>query len=345
MTDFQEVSMAVNIAVIGCGYWGPNLIRNFSQVETTNMYYICDFDERRMAPIKKTYPTVKTTKNYKDMIEDPKVDAIAIATPVMSHFELAKQALLNDKHVLIEKPMTAGVKQAKELIDIAKEKDRVLMVDHTFVYNQAIIKMKDIIESGEIGDMYYIKAEWLNLGLLQPNVNVIWDLATHICSIVTYITGAEPLTLNANAGAYIRKDIPEIAHVYVKFPHNIAVYVTVSWLEPKKTRSITIVGNKKTLLYDLTNPEEQIKIYDRGVDLTNIEGDIRQFRINYRYGDIYSPNVKNIEPLSVMCEHFADCIMNHKEPISNGTSGLTVVKMLEASEESLKNDGKEIILK
>ena len=205
--------------------------------------------------------------------------------------------------------------------------------------------MKDIIESGEIGEMYYIRAEWLNLGLLQPNVNVIWDLATHICSIVSYITGMKPVSLNANAGAYLREDIPEIAHVYVKFPRNIAVYMTVSWLEPKKTRRITIVGDKKTLAYDLTNPEEQIKIYDRGVDLTDISEDIRQLRINYRYGDIYSPNIKNVEPLWVMCSNFADCVINNKQPISNGTSGLTVVKMLEASEESLKNDGKEIILK
>ena len=337
--------MTVKVGVIGCGYWGPNLVRNFSQIETTDMDYICDLDEKRMEPIKKTYPTLKMTKTYRSVIEDSEVDAVVIATPHASHFKLAKEALLNNKHVLVEKPMTASTKEAKELIETAKEKNKILMVDHTFEYAQAINKMKDIIKSGELGEVYYIRGEWFNLGLLQPDVNVIWDLATHILSIINYVSEMKPVSLNANAGAYLRKDIPEIAHIYLRFPRNITAYMTVSWLEPRKTRRITIVGNKKMLVYDLTNEEEQIKIYDKGVDVTNISGDIRQLRINYRYGDIYSPNTKNIESMRVMCTHFADCIINNKEPISNGLSGLNVVKILEASEESLKNNGKEIILK
>ena len=337
--------MAVNVGVIGCGYWGPNLIRNFSQIEATNMYSICDLDEGKMAYIKKTYPNTRTTTNYEYMLKDHQVDAVVVATPVALHFKIAKEALLNDKHVLVEKPITASVKEAEELIKIAKEKGRVLMVDHTFEYSQAVIKMKEIINSGEIGQIYYVRAEWLNLGLLQRDVNVIWDLATHITSIISYVSKMKPVSLRANTGAYLRKGIPEIANIHIKFPRNTAVYMTVSWLEPKKTRRITIVGNKKTLAYDLTNTEEQIKIYDRGVDLTDISEDIRQLRVNYRYGDIYSPNIKNIEPLHVMCSHFADCVINNKQPISDGLSGLNVVKILEASEESLRNDGKEIILK
>ena len=218
------------------------------------------------------------------------------------------------------------------------------MVDHTFEYAEAINKMKEIVDSGEIGDIYYIRADWLNLGLLQPDVNVVWDLVTHIASIISYVSGMKPLSLSANAGAYIRKDIPEVAHMHIKFPKDIAAYVSVSWLEPKKTRSITIVGSKKMLVYDLTNEEEQIKVYDKGVDLTKDINNLRQFRINYRYGNIYSPNIKKVEPLRTMCSHFADCIINNKNPRSNGKSGLNVIRILESAEESLKNNGKEIML-
>jgi len=337
--------MAVKVGVIGCGYWGPNLIRNFSQIEATDMYYICDLDEAKMDPVEKTYPTVKATKNYKDMLKDAQVDAVVIATPVASHFKLAKEALLDNKHVLIEKPMTSSVKEAEELIEIARERNRILMVDHTFEYAQAINKMKGLIESSEIGQICYIKAEWLNLGLLQPDINVIWDLGTHIYSIVSYVSGMNPISLSVNASAYVRNGVPEVAHVYVKFPKDITMYMTVSWLEPRKIRRLTVVGNKKMLVYDLMNEEEQLKIYDKGVDLEEDVKDITQFRINYRYGDIYSPNIKKIEPLRVMCTDFADSIINNKEPISNGLSGLNVVKMLEASEESLRNNGKEIMLK
>ena len=252
--------MVVKVGVIGCGYWGPNLIRNFSQIETTDMYYICDLDEKETDSIKKAYPSVKATKDCQEMIEDPQVDAVVIATPVASHFKLAKESLLNNKHVLVEKPMTTSTKEAKDLIEIAKEKNRILMVDHTFEYAEAINKMKEIIESGEIGNLYYVRAEWFNLGLLQPDVNVIWDLAIHISSIITYVSGMKPLSLNANAGAYVRKNIPEIAHIHVKFPRDITAYMTVSWLEPRKTRRVTVVGGKKMLVYDLTNEEEQIKM-------------------------------------------------------------------------------------
>lgn len=332
-----------NVAVIGCGYWGSNLIRNFSQIEAANMYYVCDTQKSKVESIQKMYPTVKATMNFEDVIKRRDIDAVVIATPVASHSKLAKEALLYNKHVLVEKPMTASVREAEDLIRTAEEKNRILMVDHTFEYAQAIIKIKEIIESGEIGNIYYARAEWLNLGILQPDVNVIWDLATHIISIMSYILGVKAVSLNANANNYLKKDIPEIAHIYIKFQGRIALYMTVSWLEPKKTRTITIVGDKKALVYDLTNMEEQIKVYDKGVVVT--AEDMQQLRINYRYGDIYSPNIKNIEPLQVMCSHFADCITNNKAPRSDGLSGLNVVKVLEATEESLRNNGKELVLK
>lgn len=335
--------MKIKVAVIGCGYWGPNLIRNFSQIGSADLYYICDIDKKKMEPIKKTYPYVKTTTDYKEILKDPEVDAVAIALPVAKHHPIAKEVLLSGKHVLIEKPMAASVKEAKELVKLAREKNKIIMIDHTFEYSESINKIKKIIESKELGDIYYLKADWLNLGLLQPDVNVVWDLIPHIVSIISYVSNMLPLSLSANAGAYIRKEIPEIAHVHIKFQKGLTAYTTVSWLEPRKTRSITIVGSKKMLVYDLTNEEEPVKIYDKGVDLTDVK-DTRQFRLNYRYGDVYSPNIKNVEPLKTMCSHFADCIINNKTPRSDGLSGLNIVKILEAVDLSLKEKGKEIVL-
>lgn len=334
----------LNVAIIGCGYWGHNLIRNFSQIDLTNLIYICDIDEKKMESIKKTYPSVRTTTDYKEILSDPVIDAVIIAVPVAKHFLIAKEALLHNKHILVEKPMTASIKEAEELIEIAKEKKSVLMVDHTFEYAQAINKMKEIIESNELGDIYYIRADWLNLGLLQPDVNVIWDLATHVSSIINYVINLKPISLSANGGAYIRKEIEEIAHINLLFPKNIKAYMTVSWLEPRKTRSITIVGSKKMLVYDLMNEEEQIKIFDKSVDLTEDIKDSRQFRVNYKFGETHSPFIKNIETLKEMCSHFADCIINDKIPRSDGSSGLNVVRILEASKESIENNGKEIML-
>jgi len=333
----------LKVGIIGCGYWGPNLIRNFDNVEGADLYYICDVDETKMLSIKANYPKVKTTRNYHEIINDSEVDTIVIALPVLDHYPIAKDGLLANKHVLVEKPMTSNVEEAKELIRIAKEKNKILMVDHTFEYSESIKKMKEIIESGELGDIYYVKADWLNLGLLQPNVNVIWDLATHIISIMNYITNLKAISINSNAKGYIRKDIPEIAQAYIRFPKGISAYITVSWLEPKKTRKMTIAGSKKMLICDQTDDEEPIKIYDKGVDIEKAS-DIRPSKMVYRYGDIYSPHIENIEPLNVMCRHFIYCIKNNKKPRTDGESGLNVVKVLEAAEKSIKNNGAEIII-
>ncbi len=336
--------MAIKVGVIGCGYWGPNIIRNFSELDATQLYYVCDLNKAALDKISMSYPSAKITQNYQDLLADDQVDAIAVITPVDYHYQIAKKALQAGKHVLIEKPMAGSVAEAEELVQLADQQSKVLMVDHTFEYAQPINAIKKIIDSGEIGDIYYIRAEWLNLGLLQPDVNVIWDLATHIFSIVSYVSGMNPISLKANADAYVRKDIPEVAHVNVAYPNGITAYMTVSWLEPKKTRRLTIIGSQKTLIYDLINVEEPIKIYDKGIDLTDISGDIHQLRVNYRYGDVLSPNIKNIEPLREMCSHFAACIDQDKIPVSDGRSGLNVVRMLDATEQSLNNNGLEISL-
>jgi len=318
--------MPVNIAVIGYGYWGPNLVRNFSLLENSNVAYICDCHSR-----KHTY--IETTTNYKDVLSDVNIDAVAIATPAASHFELAMDALLAGKHVLVEKPITITSKDATDLVSIAKQADKILMVDHTFEYSTAIAKMKDIVESGELGEIYYLRADWLNLGILQPDVNVIWDLATHVISIIGRVLGNKVKTVSATASTYV-KNVPEIAHVNMGLDGGVRAFATVSWLEPKKTREITIVGSKKTLAYDLMNTEEPVKIYNKRLDGNG--------RVDYRHGDTYCPAVKNVEPLKAMCSHFIDCIETKQTPISDGASGLSVVKVLEATEESLKGNGKVI---
>ena len=335
----------VKVAVIGCGYWGPNLARNFSQSASASLVGVCDIDEKKTGILKHTYPYVWTTTDFREVLAMEGVDAVAIAVPVAEHFEIAREALLAGKHVLVEKPLAVSLKKARELIKTADTNGMILMVDHTFEYAQAINRIKEIVESDELGRIYYIRAEWLNLGVLQPDVNVVWDLAAHVTSILTYLTGMEPSSLSANAGAYIRDDIEEIAHVHFKFPRDITTYMTVSWLEPKKTRSITIVGSRKMLVYDLMDEDEQIKIFDKGVDITEFsERDITQFRINYRYGDVYSPKIKKIEPLREMCEHFARCIIENRTPRSDGLSGLKVVRILSAIQQSIKNGGKEVTM-
>ncbi len=337
--------MTIKIGVIGCGYWGPNIIRNFSQTNNVEISYICDIDENKINSIKKFYPSIKAVNDYKEILKDNDVDAVAIVLPVGKHYNIAKEALLNNKHVLIEKPITSSVEEAENLIKIAKEKNKIIMVDHTFEYHEGINKIKEIINNKDLGEIYYMRAEWLSLGLLQPDVNVAWDLATHMISIINYVFNLDALSVSANFGAYIRKEIPEVANINIKFPNDINCYLMVSWLEPKKTRKITIVGSKKLLVYDLTNDEEQVKIYDKGVDLSKEIKDIEQLKINYRYGDIYSPNIKTIEPLKTMCLHFTESIINNEKPRSDGESGLKVIKMLEAINESLKNNGAEVFLK
>ncbi len=260
--------------------------------------------------------------------------------PVSKHYEVAAESIGSDKHILIEKPMASNIRESEILIEQAKSHGKILMVDHTFEYNEAINKIKKIIESGELGEIYYIRGEWLNLGLLQPDISVVWDLVPHIISIIHYAMGLKVLSVQANAKGYLRENIPEVASINMKLSKNVSAYLTVSWLEPKKTRKITIVGTDKQLIFDLTDEEQQIKIYDQNVDSIT---DIHQFKVNYKYGDIHSPYVKSTESLKNMCEHFIDCIENNKVPRSNGESGLNVVKVLESIDKSLK-DGIEVRL-
>lgn len=341
----------VNIGVIGCGYWGPNLIRNFSKIEECRVLWCSDLRDDRLNHMKELYPGIKATKNYMDIINDKNVDAVAISTPVSRHFEQAKAALLSNKHVLIEKPMTNNAEDAKELIKISNENKKVLMIDHTFEYAPAVNKIREIIENNDLGKILTIDMIRVNLGLFQKDINVIWDLAPHDISILMFLLKKMPVSVKAEGMDYVQKGISDDAHLTLKFPEEIMAHMHVSWLDPLKIRKVTIVGNKKMLVYDDTEQNEKVRIYDKGVALerNNAPKDKyydtwEEFRLVYRSGEIHAPKIADKEPLSVMCRHFIECIKTKKNPTSDGLSGLRVIEVIEALQESLRNQGKEVFL-
>lgn len=342
----------INIGIIGCGYWGPNLIRNFSQIKGCNMHSCSDLREERLAHMSGMYPNLQTTGNYKEIIKNPEISAVVIATPVSAHCLIAKEAIESGKHVLIEKPITKTSAEAKELIALAKKHGKVLMVDHTFEYNPAVGKIKELIEKGELGAIYTIDMVRVNLGLFQKDINVVEDLLPHDASILMRLLGEMPEKVKTTAEAYVQEGIEDSAYITLKFKNKTMANIHVSWLDPCKIRRTTIVGSKKMLVYDDLDPNEKLKIYDKGVSIENAREAGRkyydtfaEFQYLYRSGDVYSPKIEANEPLRNVCEHFIDCIRNGKTPLSDGLSGLRVVKVVEAALESLRNNGKEIAIK
>jgi predicted dehydrogenase len=329
----------VRIAVIGAGYWGPNLIRNFNQLPNSEVILVCDLEEKRRAHISNLYPHIRVTGNFHEATRGADIDAVCVATPVRWHFEMAKDAMLHGKHVLVEKPLTASAKEAYELVRLAEDKKRVLLVDHTFEYTPAVNKIKDIIQQGGLGDIYYINMSRLNLGLFQKDINVIWDLAPHDISILNYVLGTCPEGIAAHGNANILPEIEDVAMVTLYFPKNVTAYLHMSWLDPCKIRRSTFVGSKKMLVYDDVEPLEKIKIYDNGVDRPKHYDTFGEFQFSYRYGDIYTPYLESHEPLGIECRHFLDCILNGTIPRSSGVGGLNVVRVIEAAQRSLKNAG------
>lgn len=334
----------LNVAVIGCGYWGPNLIRNFKQLPDCRMKVCCDLDRNKLERMKALYPYLKTTTDLQEILSDNTIDAVAIATPVYTHSEIGKLCLQHKKHVLIEKPMASTEDECIELIELAEKNRAVLMVGHTFEYAAAVNKTKEIIESGELGEIYYISCSRLNLGLFQPDINVIWDLAPHDISILLYLLNDFPVGVNASGKAHFRKDIEDVATITLNFSNGTIAFIHSSWLDPDKVRKMTIVGSKKMLVYDDISTNEKIKIYDKGVDAPPYYDSYAEFHYSYRYGDIYTPRINEYEPLRKECEHFLECIRKHKTPRSDGYSGLRVVSILEAANKSLRNNGIQQII-
>jgi predicted dehydrogenase len=332
------------IAVIGAGYWGPNLIRNFIHLNDSEVTFVCDIDRNRLDHISALFPSISTTEEWREVV-DSDVDAVCVATPVPWHYEMTRAALTQGKHVFVEKPLTADVKQARELVSLADEKGLTLLVDHTFVYSPAVNHVKEIVASGDLGDIYYISMSRLNLGLFQKEINVVWDLAPHDVSILTYVLNAQPEAVSAQGNSNILPGIEDVAMVTLYFPNNVIAYVHVSWLDPSKVRNSTFVGSKKMLIYDDVEPLEKIKIYDKGVNGPAHYDTFGDFQFSYRYGDIYTPFLASTEPLQVECRHFLECIAGKAEPRSGGTQGLEVVSVLEAANQSLRDGGNRVKLK
>ena len=329
----------LNIAVIGCGYWGPNLIRNFNQIPDCHMKVSCDLDCKKLERINTLYPGIQTTNSLNEILSDDSIQAVVIATPVYTHAEIGKKCLKHSKHVLIEKPMASNENECIELIEMAEKNNRILMIGHTFEYTAAVNKAKEIIENSELGEIYYISCSRLNLGLFQPDINVIWDLAPHDISILLYLLNQFPVGINASGKAHFRKGIEDVATITLNFPNGTIAFIHNSWLDPDKVRKMTIVGSKKMLVYDDISTNEKIKIFDKGVEAPPYYDSYAEFHFSYRYGDIYTPRINEYEPLKKECEHFLDCIRNDKSPRSDGYSGLRVVSILEAANNSLRNNG------
>jgi predicted dehydrogenase len=334
----------VNIGVIGYGYWGPNLVRNFFSAADCTVKAVADGRPDRLALLAKVFPTVNGVKDADDIIKDKDIDAVVIATSVFSHFPLAKKALEHGKHVLIEKPMTASVAEADQLIELAAQKGLTLMVDHTFLYTGAVQKMKEIIDNGSIGTPRYFDSTRINLGLFQPDINVLWDLAPHDISILTYLIDGDPCSINATGISHTRNNIENIAYMTVNYDSDFIAHFNCSWTSPVKVRQTLIGGDKQMIVYNDLEPSEKVKIYDTGYN-HKTEEDKTRIMVDYRTGDVYLPKVKLQEALSGVANDFVQSIMHKKEPIANAFLGKKVVQILEASQESIKNKGKEAKIK
>jgi len=332
----------INIGVVGCGYWGPNLIRNFSALPDCHVRYVCDKDEKRLAHMKQLYPAVEPTKDFEKVVGDKEVDAVVVVTPVHLHYELAKRALLAGKHTFVEKPMTQTSEQGNELVQLAAKKKLTLMVGHTFIYSAPVRRIREIVKSGDIGEIQYISSRRLNLGLFQKDINVAWDLAPHDISIILYLLGNPPVSVNCQGKAHVNKDIEDVTNMSLNFDNGGFATIHSSWLDPNKIREMVIVGSKRMIVYDDNEPLEKIKIYDKRVETPPHYDTFAEFQYSYHYGDMYAPYIKQVEPLKVECQQFLDCIRTGKKPETSGLDGLRVIQILEASSRSLKSGGARV---
>ncbi len=334
----------IGIGVIGYGYWGPNLVRNFSEAPGAKVVAVSDLRAGRLALAKSRYPAIKTTNDHQELIGDPEVDAVVIATPVSTHFDLARQALAAGKHVLVETPMTATAAEGERLIEMARKTGRVLLVDHTFVYMGAVRKVRELIRGGELGEIRYYDSTRVNLGLFQHDVNVIWDLAVHDLSILDYVLGAKPVAVSATGISHVSSAPENVAYMTLFFDSSLIAHINVNWLSPVKLRMTLIGGDKKMIVFDDLQPSEKIKVYDTGISVNNSPDNIYDILISYRTGDMWAPKFDTTEALRAEAIHFLDCIEKGGEPDTNGEMGLRVVRILEAATESIRDKGRLVKL-
>ena len=339
----------ITIGVIGCGYWGPNLIRNFAEDERAQLRWICDTDERRLSAIGRRYPAARTAADYHTLLADPELTAVVIATPVATHYTFARAALDAGKHVLIEKPFTTNIREAEELVKLAKQRGLTLMVDHTFVYTGAVRRIKEIVASGELGELLYFDSVRINLGLFQRDINVVWDLAPHDLSIMDYLVEREPVALTATGSSHIEAGIENIAYVMLRFADSFIAHFHFNWLSPVKIRRTLIAGSRKMIVYDDIEPTEKVRVYDKGVTTNRIESDTDKeaaYRtlVSYRTGDVWVPKLDSTEALHYTCAEFLESIAQSRPPLTDGAAGLRVVRLLEAAQQSINQGGRLINL-
>ncbi len=334
----------INIGVIGYGYWGPNIVRNFFATQSCTIKMVADGRPERLSALAKIFPSIQGVKDAEDIIGNKEIDAVVIATPVFTHFGLAKRALLNGKHVLIEKPMTSSVAEADELIELAAQKGLTLMADHTFLYTGAVEKMKEIIQTEGIGSPQYFDSSRINLGLFQPDINVLWDLAPHDISILTYLITEEPVSINATGISHTGNEIENIAYLTVNYNSSFVAHFNCSWSSPVKVRQTLIGGDKKMILYNDLEPSEKVRVYDTGYN-HKTEEDRTRIMVDYRTGDVSIPKLSTREALAGVAADFVQSIIQKKSPLSNALLGRSVVRILEASQKSIKNQGKEVRIK
>jgi len=334
----------VNLAIIGLGHWGPNFVRIFSQMPEVNLKGICDIDENKLRQIKDTYKynKLKTSADFRGILDDNELDAVVISTPASTHYKIAKEALERNKHILVEKPLALKIEDAKELISLSKRHKKILMVGHTFLYNPAVRKIKEIIERNELGKIYYIHCRRTNLGPIRKDVNAIWDLAPHDISIINYLLEENPEVVSAYAQRFLAHKLEDVGFIILRYPKNILAHIHVSWLDPKKIREFTIIGSEKMLIYDDANLAEPIRIYDKGVMKTKYDKQYRSFRefqLIIRNGAITTPRIEIQEPLKAECQHFLDCVLNGRRPLSDGENSLGVLNILTAIKSSISRKG------
>ena len=334
----------LRVGIIGCGYWGPKLVRVFFENNRVALMKCCDLEQSRLDKVTRSYPNVGTTRDYRDIVCAPDIDAVVVATPVSTHYQIAKEALENGKHVLIEKPIAHSYKVAQELMAIATRRKQVVMVDHVFVYTQAVMKIRELIDSGEVGEIYYMDFTRINLGLFQQDVSVVWDLACHDISIANYLLRMCPDQVSSVSISHFGGELPNIAYISLLYGDNTIVHINVNWLAPVKVRMGLIGGSKKMIVYDDTEPSEKVKVYDKGVDVSMDLESRSKILVDYRLGDVHVPKIDQVEGLQVMAGHFIDCIETGQEPVSSGKEGMDIVRILEACEESAEKGGQFITL-
>jgi predicted dehydrogenase len=332
----------IRIGVIGYGYWGPNVARNIHSLDTCRIVSICDKNPASLRRASRSFSDVELTTSITDVLTSPQTDAVAVVTPVWTHFELAKAALQNGKHVFVEKPFTSTPQQAEELIELAERKGLKIMVDHTFLFCGAVRKIRELVDQGTLGRLYYFDSTRVNLGLFQHDVNVVWDLAPHDLSIMDYIIEAKPEAVVATGGRHVN-GLTDLAFITIYFPGDVVAHVNVNWLSPVKVRTTLIGGEKKMLVWNDLEPDEKIKIYDKGVQIAN-GTDVYELLVSYRSGDVWAPKVEQTEALKVELEYFVECVLKNRTPLNDGAAGLRVVKLLEAADQSLLEKGKIIKL-